>query len=176
MGRSLWRAEQIPHGGRKAKSFWSTLGNWLLVRTWRILEQVWPVDPWKPNDLFRSLGGENCPCTKEGVQHTLLMSLALSSRLSDGGGQNGPRFMRKPDPTATNLKGGALEKWIHRLCLLDRISDFFMEAWRNLFTPPTIQGKQKVLSVWNRSPPDTKSTGVSWSAELSAKLLLVSLF
>lgn len=31
-------------------------------------------------------------------------------------------------PTAKNLKGGALAKWIHRLCLLDGISDFFMEA------------------------------------------------
>lgn len=98
MGRSLWRAEQIHHGGRKAKSFWSRLGNWLLVRTWRILEQVWPVDPWKPHDLFKSLGGENCSCTKEGMQHTLLMSVALSSCLSDGGGRNGPRFMWKPDP------------------------------------------------------------------------------
>lgn len=53
MGRSLWRAEQIHHGGRKAKSFWSRLGNWLLVRTWGILEQVWPVDPWKPHWSFQ---------------------------------------------------------------------------------------------------------------------------
>lgn len=38
--------------------------------------------------------------------------------------------MRKPDPTATNLKVGALEKWLHRLCLLDGISDFFFFLWR----------------------------------------------
>lgn len=64
-------------------------------------------------------------------------------------------------------------KWLQGLGLLGGVSDLMRETWEPVHTSPPLQKTQKVVSVWNRSPPDTKSPGVPSSSGMGSQMFLL---